>query len=385
MNSGNGYQNAVLQDALYVPDLNGNLLSISHFARRGSEIRFVGEGCQLLDQRKNTACVGHLRGNLYIMDINVAANESAKLATVPSFPSEGDEAPALALTARTKPSSADLQTWHRRLGHLNPEAVTRMLNKGMVTGMEITDGSPIATPCEPCVKGKQTRAEIYKSTETRADNVLGRIFTDVCGRLPTKSHDGFEYFITWVDDKSRKVFVAGMREKSEVTCHLKAFISWAEVETGQRVGILRSDGGGEYIAGEAQRYLGEKGIKHEITTPNTPQHNGVAERMNRTLLDKVRAMLIDANLPQSYWYDALRYAAHIHNVTPTQALDNITPEEAWSGNKPNVSNLRMFGVRAFVHIPDSHRDKLSARSLVCTFIGLARQRKAYRLVHRQTR
>jgi len=120
MNTGNGYQNAVLQDALYVPDLNGNLLSVSHFACRRSEIQFTGEGCQLLNQHKNTACIGHLRGNLYIMDIKVTTIESAKLATVPTFPSEGEEAPALALTACTKPSSTDLQTWHRQLGHLSP-------------------------------------------------------------------------------------------------------------------------------------------------------------------------------------------------------------------------------------------------------------------------
>jgi len=61
-----------------------------------------------------------------------------------------------------------------------------------------------------------------------------------------------------------------MQEKSEVACHLKAFISRAEVETGQCVGILHSDGGGEYIAGEVQRYLEDRGIKHEMTTPNTP-------------------------------------------------------------------------------------------------------------------
>ena len=132
-------------------------------------------------------------------------------------------------------------------------------------------------------------------------------------------------------------------------------------------------------------YLREKGIKHEITTPDTPQHNGVAERMNRTLLDKVRAMLIDADLPETYWYDALCYAVHIHNVTPTHALENETPEEAWSGNKPDISDLRVFGARAFVHIPESQRKKLESRSLICTFIGFARQRKAYRLIHRETR
>jgi hypothetical protein len=96
-------------------------------------------------------------------------------------------------------------------------------------------------------------------------------------------------------------------------------------------------------------------------------------------------MLIDADLPEVYWFDALRYAAYIHNVTPTHALENITPEEAWSGNKPDISDLRVFGARAFVHIPESQRKKLESRSLICTFIGLARQRKAYRLVHRETR
>ena len=185
----------------------------------------------------------------------------------------------------------------------------------------------------------------------RLNIVLGCVFSDVCGQMPTKSHNGYEYFVTWVDDKSYKVFIARMREKSEVTQHLKAFISWAEVEIGQNVGTLHSDGGGEYIAGEAQHYLEEKGIKHKMTMPHTPQHNGVAKCMNWTLLDKVRAMLINADLLQLYWYDALLYATHIHNVTPTQALNNIIPEEAWSGNKPNISNLMLLALRSPAH-PD---------------------------------
>ena len=103
--------------------------------------------------------------------------------------------------------------------------------------------------------------------------------------------------------------------------------------------------------------------------------------MNCTLLDKVRAMLLDANLPESYWFNALQYAVHIHNITPTRALTDQTPEEAWSGNKPDVSSLRVFGSRAFVHIPANQRMKLGAKSLECTFLGYAPQRKAYRLVH----
>jgi transposase InsO family protein len=101
--------------------------------------------------------------------------------------------------------------------------------------------------------------------------------------------------------------------------------------------VLRSDGGGKYTGNVPTQYFEEKGIQQEITTADTPQHNGVAERMNRTLLDKVRAMLNDADLPFSFWYDALQYAAILHNSSPSATLPNVTPEESWSGNKPDVS------------------------------------------------
>ena len=158
----------------------------------------------------------------------------------------------------------------------------------------------------------------------------------------SSSRENYKYIVTWIDDKSRKVFVDGIKLKSEVVDGLKMFVEHAEVETNHRVVSLDSDGGGEYIAGALQQYLKDKGIRHEMTTPDTPQHNGVAECMNQTLLDKVRAMLADAALPDTYRYNAIRYAADIRNVTPTQALDGITPEEAWSGNKPDVSDICIF-------------------------------------------
>lgn len=390
MQANGKWHQATLGSVLYVPDLHGNLLSVSHLMHRGAEVRFTKEGCRIYDQQRTAICEGTLRENLFFMSIHVMLPESARVAIayLDTFPSEGEDLPPrdFALTTHSATSKADAGLWHRRLGHLNDEAVLKMVKKGMVKGMEITTGETTRVgPCEPCLKGKQTRAEIKKSTETRSNNVLGRVFSDVCGKLPTRSHEGFEYFVTFVDDMSRKVFVAGLRQKSDVAQHLKSFTTRAELETGERLRVLRSDGGGEYTGGTMTKYLEEKGIKHEVTTPDTPQHNGVAERMNRTLLDKVRAMLLDADLPESYWYDALVYATFLHNISPTHSLDCMTPEEAWSGNKPDVSTIRVFGSRAFVHIPDAQRDKLAAKSLVCTLLGYARNRKAYKLVHRPTR
>ena len=391
MKAAGTWHHAVLQDILYVPELHGNLLSVSQLAHCGADVRFAKGGCQIYDQHGALTCVGSLHGNLYIMPIRVIApEESARIAVleIDTFPIDGDIAMPIteaALTTHTSTCKADVHTWHHRLGHLHVDAVLAMVRKGMVKGMELVGSHSPPDTCEACLKGKQTRADIQKSTESRATDILGRVFSDVCGKLPTCSHHGFEYFVTWIDDALHKVFVTGLREKSEVVVHLKTFIARIELETGKRLKSLWTDGGGEYIAHTVQEFLKEKGIQHEMTTPDTPQHNGVAERMNRTLLDKVQSMLHDAELPESYWYDALVYAAHLHNVTPKCALEGITPDEAWSRNKPDVSRLRVFGAQAFVHVPDKQRTKLGAKSLTCTFLSYAQNRRTYRLVHRPSR
>jgi hypothetical protein len=226
------------------------------------------------------------------MTIRILMPESAHVAMVQldEFPAKGNLVPRMnmALIAQDNNNSkADTQTWHCHLGHLNDEAVQHMVRKGMVQGMEITGGGTPTAQCEPCIKGKQSHAEILKKTKSRTDTVLGRIFSDVCSKLPTRSIEGFEYFVTFIDDKSRKVLVQGLKKKSEVTRHLKGFVMRAEADTGHHVQVLRSDSGGEYISKELIQWLDGKGIARKLTTLDTPQHNGVAERMNWTLLDKV--------------------------------------------------------------------------------------------------
>ena len=105
---------------------------------------------------------------------------------------------------------------------------------------------------------------------------------------------------------------------------------------GLKVKALRSNGGGEYMARHVQQFLEDHGIRHEMTMADTPQHNGVAEHLNHTLLDKTHAMLSDANLPKSYWLEALRYAIVLHNVSPSKSLGTTLTEE-YTGMKPDVS------------------------------------------------
>jgi len=317
------------------------------------------------------------------MDIEVPHPETARIADVDVFPNEGDEMPAQVLAAWTNVSKASLEVWHRRLGHLSHSTVQQMLSKGMVTGMEFTDKLLPTGPCEPCLKGKQTRTDISKVADERSEGVLGRIFSDLCEQ-PTRSHHGYRYLATFTDDKSRHVFATGLCKKSEALHHLKVFIAHAEVKTSKRTQTIQSDGGGEYDSKVVMAYLQERGISQELTTPDTPQHNGISEHMNRTLLNMARSMLEDTKLPESFWFEAVKYTTYIHNATPTCALEDTTPEEVWSGNKPDVSCLHVFGVWAFVHIPKKKRMKLLAHSMVCTFVGFAENRLAYQLYHRQS-
>ena len=296
------------------------------------------------------------------------------------FPSKGDDMPNSVLSAKTS-STTNLVTWHRRLAHLNADSILQMVRKGMVKGMEIQGGHSLPEPCEPCVKGKQTCLEIQKTTDNCSTVILKHVFSDVCGKLPMCSHQGFKYFVTWTDDKSRKVNVASLKAKLDVFKHLMQYVVQVELETGLHVKSLHTDGGGKYTGADIENFLKSKGVKHELTTTDTPQHNGVAERLNRTLLKRVWSLLTDADLPETYWFNALIHTAFIHNVTPTRALDNQTPEEAWGGNKPDISRIRVFRCKAFVHVPDKLRDKLTPKSIVCTHLGFAPQQQAYKFVH----
>jgi len=95
-------------------------------------------------------------------------------------------------------------------------------------------------------------------------------------------------------------------------------------------------------------------------------------------------MLSDANLPKSYWLEALNYAVHLHNISLSKALAT-TPTEAYSSTKLDVSRLRVFSCMAHVHVPEHSRDKLATRSLPCTFLSFANNRSAFHLIHRPTK
>ena len=93
----------------------------------------------------------------------------------------------------------------------------------------------------------------------------------------------------------------------------------------------------------------------------------------------VRSMLSEKKIPKTFWSKAVNWTVHILNRSPTLAVKNKTPEEAWSGFKPLVAYFRVFGCVSHVHIPDCKRTKLDDKSVRCVFLGVSEESKAYRL------
>ena len=128
-----------------------------------------------------------------------------------------------------------------------------------------------------------------------------------------ESIGGKRYFVSFIDDYSRCCAVYFMNSKAEVFEKFREFEAITTNESGQRIGTLRTDNGEEYVSKDFEAYLISKGIKHELTIAYTPEQNGVAERMNRTLMESARAMMSHANLPNPFWAEAVATAVYLRN------------------------------------------------------------------------
>ncbi|CAI7796062.1 unnamed protein product [Closterium sp. NIES-53] len=151
-----------------------------------------------------------------------------------------------------------------------------------------------------------------------------------------------------------------------------------ERESGKRVKAIRSDRGGEFLGAEFWSWLKRHGIKKQLTTAYTPQSNGVAERANRTIIEGGRTILVDSGLPLRFWPLAIRHATVIKNQVLTHVGgQHWVPMEKWSGKKPLVDMLRVFGCMGLVHVPKEKRDKLQAAAVWAVHLGLARGSKGW--------
>ena len=187
------------------------------------------------------------------------------------------------------------------------------------------------------------------------------------------------YCVTFIDDYSRKTWIYFLKPKSEVFERFREFKTLVENQTGKKIRVLRTDNGGEYTSYEFMEYCSAEGIKKEHIVPHTPQQNGVAKRKNMTMVGAAKAMLFDQGLPLSLWIEAYRTAVYIQNKCPQTALGRKTPEEVFTGTRPDVSHIRIFNSVCYCHVHAGNRKKLDPSGEKGLLVGYSKISKAYRV------
>jgi hypothetical protein len=276
--------------------------------------------------------------------------------------------------ARQKLTIADL---HRKLGHVSQEGLLTAIKKGLVTGVNV-DLTSQPEFCDVCVKAKSARKPFPKESTSHALTYGEMVHTDLWGPAQTTSIGGSLYYISFTDDYSRQTRIHFLKLKSEALTAFKAYEAWLGRQSpGVRLTKMRSDRGGEYLSGEFDQYLRQQGIERQLTIHDSPQQNGVAERLNRTLVEHARAMLLGKNLPKYLWAEAVNYATWLKNRLPSRATPGTTPFELVRKAKPDLSQAHEFGARVFVHVLEA--GKLEARAEEAIFVGVDAESKAWRV------
>nr|KYP31853.1 Retrovirus-related Pol polyprotein from transposon TNT 1-94 [Cajanus cajan] len=338
----------MLKEVRHVPDMRLNLISVSKLDEAGMINQFsadrwkLSRGSMIVARGKKEGSLYTMQGKICKGDMNVAQDASKEL-------------------------------WHRRLGHMSEKGL-EILAKDHLPNIK---GQPLES-CEDCLAGKQHRVSFRRPDDARRrKHILDLVHSDVCS-TSERSIGGAQYFVTFIDDHSRKVWVYPLKTKDQVLQAFKEFHALVERATGRKLKCIRTDNGGEYL-GPFEYYCKTHGIRHEKVPPKTPQMNGVAERMNRTIAEKVRSMLSHAKIPKSFWGEAVLTAADLINLSPSRPLNGEIPEEVWSGKKAYYGHLKVFGCRAFVHIPKDERTKLDAKVKECIYLRSPKDELGFRL------
>jgi transposase InsO family protein len=169
--------------------------------------------------------------------------------------------------------------------------------------------------------------------------------------MQTQSIGESFYFLTFIDDFIRKIWIYFLKNKSEIFSRFKEFKAKEKKWSGKYVKVLRSDGGGEYNSKDFAYFCRKHGIIMQATTRYTPQQNGVAKRKNQTIMNMARSMLGANNFSNDCGVEVVPYSVYILNKSPTRSVTNKVPQETWSDTKLSVSHFIIFGCIAFAHIP----------------------------------
>jgi hypothetical protein len=347
-----------LEDVLYIPANPYNLFSLGRWDTSGGHYTGGGGGITLVTKDgKSVARCQKVSNNIYRMKITIRqpGSMTTKNATV---------------TPQTYLSSEPAQsweTWHKRFGHISYTGLQKLLDLDLVDGFNV-DTRTLKTDCVACTEAKQT-VEPFNQSTNRVTQPGELTHIDMWGKYRVASIHGNQYYIVYVDDRGRYTTLDFLRTKDQAVQSVKNYVTRLKA-LGRNPKALRFDRGKEFINEHLKKWCAEQGIEIQTTAPYSPAQNGVAERMNRTLVELACAMINAHGLPEFLWELAVAHAAYLRNRAFTSPLGDKTPYEIWHNKKPNVSHLREFGAPVWIlHQGQAEKRKLQPKSSRRAYVG----------------
>ncbi|KAL4025846.1 hypothetical protein IC575_014252 [Cucumis melo] len=274
-------------------------------------------------------------------------------------------------TVLPKSNTHLLHLWHRRLGHPRLPTVKAVLkhidySSGIINKMNF---------CEACALDKH-HVLPFSHFVTHYTYPLQLITCDLWGPAVNVSHNGFRYYISFVDAYSRYTLIYFLHSKSDAFLAFQNFKTCVEKSLCQSIKSLQTDGGTEFKP--FKHFLDQHGIEHRIACPYTSKQNGIVERKHRHIMEMGLTLLSQATLPLSFWVEPFSTSVYLINRLSTPVLDNISPLKKLFGQKPNFPSLRVFGCKCYPYLRPYQSHKLSLRSTPCTFLGYSTSHKWYK-------
>ena len=345
--------NVVIEDVALVAGLEVNLLSVSQFADRGFQVVFNKEDCAFISKKTGEIA---LKG---------ARKESFFVADLDSINKDG------ICCFYTKASEEQSKLWHKKLFHLNFKAINTLVKKELVRNMPKLEFAQVEV-CEACQKGKMKRSSHKSKSVNSISAPLQLIHMDLFGPVNVLSISRNKYALVMVDDFSRYTWVEFMYSKDETPNIIIEHIKKIEKQAEGKVSVkrLRSDNGTEFRNSTLSEFCKSKGIVQEFSAARTPQQNGVVERKNRTLVEAARTLLQDAQLPTSFWEEAVNTACYTQNRYLINKAHGKSPYSIMSNRKPTVKHLHVFGSKCYILKDNSeYVGKFDSKVFEAIFLG----------------
>lgn len=307
-----------LKDCIYAPDLIANFLSSGKLNKNGMDVLLRKDGTCLVYDEKEIIATGQLQDGMYVMNLGKDYNSQTKK-----------------IIAATKHKSRTLMDWHKAIGHLNFTDLRRLLKNFNV---KVDGKNP---ECKICLLAKMTRSS-HSPKNIKSNEPLEKVHTDLSGIIRTPSVGNIRYFLTFIDDYTRFTTVYLLKSKEEVFEKFVEYKAFVENKFSRKIKKLRSDNGTEYTNHRFQLLIKESGIDHQFTEVNTPQQNGVSERMNRTIENGVRSVLIESGIKSRFWPYAVQYVVQTRNCSPNSSVNHQIPYKMWHGEEPDLDRFYQF-------------------------------------------